>query len=355
MPTAPSILVLFNEPVLPRDHPESESEVDVLETAADVARTLTTAGFTVRKLGISLDPQPLIDEVKQARPDAVFNLFEGVPTQLGTEVGVASLLEWLNLPYTGCPSACLSLGRDKMMSKHLLAGAGLPTAKYAVVDRVPIPEWTSGWPAFVKPALQDASVGIDQGSVVTNVNELEARAKYILDKFGPPLLVEEFVGGREFHVNVIEEGIGAYRPLTVLPFAEIAFREARPDWWPVYTYTAKWDEKSAEYRDSPLVAPVELPPEPTAQLRDLAMRAFRLFQCRDFARIDVRMDAAGGFRIMEMNPNPYLISLALVKGLEAVGRSHEQLVVQMSLAAIARRGTPVAPGAIAMPVGALSA
>jgi D-alanine-D-alanine ligase len=185
---------------------------------------------------------------------------------------------------------------------------------------------------------------------VTNANELEARAKYILDKFGPPLLVEEFVGGREFHVNVIEEGIGAHRPLTVLPLAEIAFREARPDWWPVYTYTAKWDEKSAEYRDSPLVAPVELPPEPTAQLRDLAMRAFRLFQCRDFARIDVRMDSAGDFRIMEMNPNPYLISLALVKGLEAVGRSHEQLVVQMSLAAIARRGTPVAPGAITLPV-----
>src|SRR6266850_7871146 len=127
MPTAPSILVLFNEPVLPRDHPVSESEVDVLETAADVVRVLTAAGFAVRMLGISLDPQPLIDEVKQSRLNAVFNLFEGVPTQLGTEVSVAALLEWLNLPFTGCPSACLSLGRDKVSSKHLLAGAGLPT------------------------------------------------------------------------------------------------------------------------------------------------------------------------------------------------------------------------------------
>jgi D-alanine-D-alanine ligase len=355
MPAAPSILVLYNEPVLPRDHPESESEVDVLDTAADVFKTLTAAGFAVRKLGIGLDPQPLVDEVKQSRPDAVFNLFEGVPTQLGTEVGVASLLEWLNISYTGCPAACLALGRDKAMTKHLLTGAGLPTAKYVVVDRAPVPEWTGGWPAFVKPAMQDASVGIDQGSVVRNAAELEARARYVFDRFGPPLLIEEFVGGREFHVNVIEEGIGAERPLTVLPFAEIAFREARPDWWPVYTYTAKWNESSDEYRDSPLQAPVELPPEPTEQLRDLARRAFRLFQCRDLARIDVRMDSSGGFRIMEMNPNPYLISLALVKALEAVGRTHEQLVVQMALAALDRGGKPVAPGIITVPRSALPA
>jgi D-alanine-D-alanine ligase len=355
MPTAPSVLVLFNEPVLPRDHPESESEVDVLDTAADVVKTLNTAGFAVRKLGISLDPQPFIDEVKQARPDAVFNLFEGVPTQLGTEVGVASLLDWLNLSYTGCPAACLSLGRDKALTKHLLAGAGLPTAKYAVVDRVPFSEWTGGWPAFVKPAMQDASVGIDQGSVVRNAAELEARARYVLDRFGPPLLIEEFIGGREFHVNVIEEGIGPERLLTVLPFAEIAFREPRPDWWPVYTYTAKWDEKSTEYQDSPLVAPVELTPALTAELRELALRAFRLFQCRDFARIDVRMDSAGAFRIMEMNPNPYLISLALVKGLESTGRTHERLVVQMALAALARGGKIVEPGTLVPPVAAMSA
>lgn len=346
MPPPPAILVLFNEPVLPRDHPESESEIDILETVADVVKVLSAAGFAVRQLGISLDPQPLLDDLKRSPPDAIFNLFEGVPTRPEAEVAVAALLEWLNVPFTGCPSTCLALGRNKVGSKHLLAGAGLPSAKYMVVDGEPIPDWMNGWPAMVKPALQDASVGIDQGSVVTDAAQLAARVRFLLKTFGPPVLVEEFIGGREFHVNVIEEGLGPNQTVTILPFAEIAFGAARPDWWPVYTYTAKWDEQSAEYKDCPLVAPVELPAEPAARLRDLAARAFRLFQCRDFARIDVRMTATGEFRILEMNPNPYLISLALVRGLEAVGRSHEQMVVQMALAALARGGKSVAPGTI---------
>lgn len=342
----PSILVLFNEPVLPPDHPESASEADILETVGDVEKVLAAAGFAVRRLGVSLDPRPLLDEVRRDRPDVVFNLFEGVPTRPGTEVSVASLLEWLDLPFTGCPSACLSLGRNKVAGKHLLSAAGLPTARYAVAERGAIPEWTLGWPAIVKPATQDASVGIDQGSVVADQAGLAARVRHVLDAFGPPALVEEFVGGREFHVNVVEDGPGA---LTVLPFAEIAFRAARPDWWPVYTYTAKWDENSAEYADCPLVAPVELPPEPAARLRDLAARAFRLFGCRDLARIDARMTAAGEFRVLEMNPNPYLISLALVRGLESVGRTHEHLVVQIALAALARGGKTVEPGSIVVP------
>jgi len=336
MPTPPSVLVLFNEPVLPPDHPESASELDILETVADTAKTLTDAGFNVRKLGINLDPQPLLDEVKRWRPDVIFNLFEGVPTRPGSEVAVASLLEWLELSFTGCPSACLALARNKVAGKHLLASGGLPTARFLVVVDDTIPEWTLGWPAMVKPALQDASVGIDQGSVVADSGQLALRVRFLLDRFGPPVLVEEFIGGREFHVNVIEDGIGPSRAITVLPFAEIAFREARPDWWPVYTYTAKWDETSAEYADCPVVAPVELPAEAAALLCDLASRAFRLFGCRDFARIDVRMTASGEFRVLEMNPNPYLISLTLVRGLEAVGRLHEQMVIAMVRAAIAR-------------------
>lgn len=352
MSSQPSILVFFNEPVLPRTDPESESEADVLETVADVERILIDAGFDVRRLGVGYDPRPLLEEVRRSRPDAVFNLFEGVPPCPGSEVAAASLLEWLGLSITGCPSACLSLGRDKAVSKHLMCSAGLPTARFAVTESVPAPEWSGGWPAIVKPARQDASVGIDQGSIVTDQVRLAARVNLVLEKFGPPVIVEEFIGGREFHVNVIEEGTGPNRARTVLPFAEIAFHEARPDWWPAYTYTAKWDVNSAEYADSPLHAPIFLPPDMTTRLRELAIRAFRLFGCRDFARIDVRMTADGEFRVLEMNPNPYLISLALVNGLEAVGRTHEQLVVQMALAALARGGREVPPGTIRFPAGA---
>lgn len=348
----PSVLVLYNEPVLPSDHPEAPSEYDVLDTVADTVKVLRAAGFTVRQLGINVDPLPLLEELKTNRPDAVFNLFEGIATQTATEVSVAALLEWLNIPFSGCPSLSLALGRDKIRTKHLLAAAGLPTPEYVVIEQLPIPAWTAGWPAIVKPALQDASVGIDQGSVVENQGQLEERVRHVLGSYGGPVLVEQFLSGREFHVNAIEDGVD--RSLVVLPLAEIAYRETSDAWWPVYTFTAKWNPDSEEYKASPLVAPVELPPEQTAVLRDITTRAFRLLQCRDFARLDVRMSENGQFFILEANPNPYLNSLALVKGLEAIGRTHERFLVEMTTNTIARGGKSIPPGTITIPVGVVT-
>ncbi|HJZ60141.1 MAG TPA: hypothetical protein VKE74_34685 [Gemmataceae bacterium] len=349
----PRILVLYNEPVLPPEHPDAGSEHDVLDTVTNTVRVLTAAGFAVRRLGINYDPRPLLDELRDHRPDAIFNLFEGLATQTGTEGSVAALLEWLNVPFTGSPSVALALGRDKVRTKHLLSAAGLITPDYAVIDRLPVPKWDCEWPAIVKPAYQDASVGIDQRSVVTTQEQLEERVRYILSAYGPPVLVERFVFGREFHVNLIEDGPGEGpgRPLIVLPLAEIEFDRRDPDRWPIYSFNAKWFEDSDEHKAAPLRAPVEIPPEPAARLRDLSARAFRLLQCRDYARLDVRMAADGTFHVLEVNPNPYLNSLALVNGLLAIGRTHEQLLVDLALNAIARGGACVPEGAIRVPFG----
>jgi D-alanine-D-alanine ligase len=346
----PPVLVLFNKPVLPPNHPEAGSEYDILETVADTAKILVAAGFDVRQLGIDRDPRPLLDELRDYPPLAVFNLFEGLATQPGTEVSVAGLLEWLGLSFTGCPTPALVWGRDKVRTKHLLAAAGLPTAPYLVVETESVPEWSGGWPAIAKPALQDASVGIDQGSVVTSQAELAARVELLLDRYGPPVLVEKFVTGRELLVHVIETG-GSPR---ALPASEIAFTSDKSDRWPVYTFTAKWDEGSDEFKAAKVVAPVALPADVFARAADLAVRAYRLLQCRDYARLDLRTDADGNFYVLEVNPNPYLNSLALVKGLEAVGRTHEWFVVNITLDAIARGGGRVPPGAITIPVGVIA-
>lgn len=345
----PRILVLYNEPVLPTDHPHAGSEHDIYDTVADTAKILKAAGFDTAKLGINHDPRPLLDELKRNPPAAVFNLFEGLATRPETEVAAAALLEWLEVPFTGCPSACLALGRDKVRTKHLLAAVGLPTPEYVVVEELPVPRWRRGWPVIVKPAAQDASVGIDQDSVVTSQKQLAARVDHVLANFGPPALVERFVAGRELHVNMIDgPAAGPGRPPLVLPPAEIAFEDT-PGRWPVYTFTAKWHEDSDEYRTAPLKAPVHLPAADFARLKAVGERAYRALGCRDYARIDVRMDAGGKFYILEMNPNPYLNSLALVNGLAAVGRTLEQLVVEMTLAAITRGGKPVPADGIRVP------
>ncbi|QDU20449.1 D-alanine--D-alanine ligase family protein [Urbifossiella limnaea] len=349
----PRVLVLYNEPVLPASHPDAGAEHDILDTVADTFKIIQAAGFDARKLGINHDPRPLLDEVRDHRPDAVFNLFEGIPTQPGTEVSVAALLEWLNLPFTGCPSPCLSVGRDKVRSKHLLAAAGLPTAPYLVVpEGGPIPRWRRGWPAIVKPAAQDASVGIDQGSVVNTQAELAARVEYVRKTYGGDCLVEAFVFGRELHVNVIE--VAGARVPEVLPLAEIEFHDRRPGKWPVYTFTAKWDMESDEYKNAPLKAPVYIDEPLFKEVERIAVRAFRLFECRDYARLDVRLTAEGKFAVLEMNPNPYLNSLALVNGLMATNRTHEWVVTNMALAALARGGTRPAAGEVDVPVGVVT-
>ncbi|MCS6865491.1 MAG: hypothetical protein RMJ56_03635 [Gemmataceae bacterium] len=351
--TRPSILLLYNQPVLPLDHPEANSEHDILETAEDTYQILRDAGLAVQKLGIHYDPQPLLDTLRHNKPDAVFNLFEGLATQTGTEVSVAALLEWLNVPFTGCPSASLTFGRDKVRTKHLLAAAGIPTPNYMVIESLPAPPWPGHWPVIVKPVFQDASVGIDQESVVTSPRQLTERTAYLLERFGPPVLIEEFIFGREFHVNIIEERTSSSgRRPRVLPVTEVVFLGDDKALWPVYTFTAKWHEHSEEFAKSDIRTAITLPPQLQAQLEPIAHKAYHTLQCRDYARLDVRLDTNGQFYILEVNPNPYLNSITLVDGLKAIGRSHEWWVVEMALAALERGGIVVPEGVVRVPPSA---
>src|SRR5438067_2463811 len=160
--------------------PDDVPRFKLPDADADTAKTVAAAGCDVRQRGIDYDPRPLLDELRDRRPDAVFNLFEGLGTQPGTEVSVAALLEWLGVPFTGSPSPALGRGRDKVRTKHLLAAAGLPTPEYGVVEDGPVPHWPGGWPAIVKPGCQDASLGIEQASVVTCQEQLDERVRYVL-------------------------------------------------------------------------------------------------------------------------------------------------------------------------------
>ncbi len=334
----PRVLLIYNEPVLPPDHPDAPSEIDVLDTVNSVEKILNDAGLPVRKLGFARDPGVLLKELRDHPADVVFNLFEGLATQTETEISVAALLEWLNIPFTGSPSFAIALGRDKVRTKLLLQGAGIPTAPFAVVDKLPIPHWAHSWPAIVKPACQDSSVGIDQKSVVENQSDLEQRVASLLDRYGPPILVEQFVFGREFHANIVEEP-GSDRDSPVMfsvPLSEVRF-DCGPDLrWPIYTFAAKWDEDSAEYKASLLITPVWIEPHLWERVQHVTQLAYKLVGLRDYGRVDLRLADDGQPFILEVNPNPYLMCSMLVDGLAAVGRKHEQMVVDLIRLAASR-------------------
>jgi D-alanine-D-alanine ligase len=337
----PRVLVIYNDPVLPADHPDALSEIDVLETVSVAAQILEEANFPTRRLGIARDPQPLLDEIRDHRPDVVFNLFEGLADQTETEVSLAALLEWLRVPFTGAPSIAIALGRDKVRTKQLLQGAGLPTPEFQVIESGPALPWPFEWPAIVKPACQDCSVGIDQGSVVTNQRDLEERVALVLEDFGPPVLVEEFVFGRELHAHILEEPDGKGMPLrrVHLPLSEIGFDyPAGKRFWPIYSYDAKWKADSPEYLGTPMLAVAGLPAAQEERIKRCALQAYQLTGLRDLGRIDFRLGEDGRPSILEVNPNPYLHGDGLIDALSAIGRTHPQMIANMIWCALARAG-----------------
>src|SRR5262249_61843765 len=114
------------------------------------------------------------------------------------------ILEWRGAPYTGCPFQTLVLARSKHLAKRLFLAEGLPTAPFLVVEEAPLAACPLTFPVIVKPAQQDASVGVEQGSVATDLAGLNRRVQYVLEQFGPPVLVEEFIFGRELTVALVE-------------------------------------------------------------------------------------------------------------------------------------------------------
>jgi D-alanine-D-alanine ligase len=331
----PRVLILFNEPVLPLDHPDRGSEDDVLYSVKVVGESLKAVGIPSAAFGVTDDLAALVARLKVPDFDVVFNLYEGTADRSVTEVYLTGLLEWLGLSYTGCPSFTLSVARNKPMAKRLFQAAGIRTAEFAEVTTPEVHGWQA-FPAIVKPAAEDASVGIDQGAVVSTPAELLARVKYVIDQYGGSVLVERYVAGREIQVSLIDLN-GDDRPL-VLPFAEIAFKPTKGDTlWPIYTYTAKWHEESEEYKQAPVVVGVTLPDAVTAALKEVALRVYRLLGARDYARIDTRVTPDGEVFVLEMNPNPAVTSVMIDEGLPAVGSTYDKFIAALVRNAAARR------------------
>ncbi|HZU35093.1 MAG TPA: ATP-grasp domain-containing protein [Gemmataceae bacterium] len=342
---APRVLILYNEPTLSAAHPDYQAEADVLNTVEAVESNLTAGGYTVSRLGVSTEPQALLDRLHSGRPDVIFNLFEGTATHGNTEAYVAGLLDWLGIPFTGSPPEALALARPKHLVKHLLRGANLPTPGFVVVEQLPTQAWTLGWPAIVKPALQDASVGLDQGSVVTEQQQLDVRVAQLLNAYGPPVLVEQFVRGRELNVGVVE-----CPEFRTLPASEILFLDESPETWPILTYDAKWKDDSPACRLTPRRCPAELDSRLAERLAEQARQAFRLLGCRDYARVDFRVSAEGEPYILEVNPNPdFNPTAGLPAALAVAGIPHPQFTITLVENALRRsqaRGATRSPYAI---------
>jgi D-alanine-D-alanine ligase len=277
------------------------SEADTLNTVRASRTVLRGAGARVLELGLGPDPRPVLERLLRWPPDVVLNLCDAPLGDSALEPTLPAFLELLGIPYTGSPPAALALCRDKPAVKVRLRAAGIPTPGFAVVPPGRrLPAWDH-WPAIVKPASEDASCGIDRHSVVSCPRELRERVAFLHRRYRQPALVERFVAGRELNVSLV--GVGEPR---VLPFGEIDFSRMPDDRPRIVTFEAKWVAGRVEDRGTRAIAARPLPQGAAPRLRRHALSAWRITGCRDYARVDVRIDPRRGSFVLEVNANPDL-------------------------------------------------
>jgi D-alanine-D-alanine ligase len=311
-----------------------EEEMRLLETA------VRDAGHRVSTFNIADDVDQLLAAIARERPDAVMNLVEFFHDDFAHEHHVAAVFELLGVPYTGARPQALALCQNKAHAKALLVAAGLPTPRGVVVDvggAVPR-ELPLRFPMIVKPAYEDASGGIDAGSVVADRAALEARVAHVLAEHAMPAIVEEYIAGRELHCAIVGNDPPEALPLFEMVFADAVDDHGRP--LPkIITYRAKWDPFSRDfYAVDSRCPPLDLEPEVVAYVQGVAVRAYRALGCRDYARVDMRLDEATGEPyVLEVNPNPDLAKGdAFAQCVRASGRTYGRAVAEIVGFAVAR-------------------
>lgn len=280
--------------------PDAEEPDIVMD---QVARALESGGHQASIVTIRDDVTQMVATLKNERPDLVFNLVESFGDDiLGGLIGVAGLLDLLEIPYTGGGPGELYLQEDKALSKKLLAFEQVLYPDFA--SFAPDADFETGgklrMPLFVKPMRQEASLGIDERSLVRNTQELLERVVHIHKSIGDSALAEEFIEGREFYVGILGN-----QELVVFPPVEMDFSGLPEGSVRVMDNQAKFDESSERFRGTKAVL-AELEPELRAKLQKAAMDAYRALRVRDYGRIDMRLTDSGEIYVIEVNANCYL-------------------------------------------------
>jgi D-alanine-D-alanine ligase len=272
---------------------------------AQVAEALRARGHDASHLAIGDDVLPVIEALRAATPDLVFNLAESFQGKSALESAFAGLLNLLGMRYTGSSPSGLMLAGDKSLSKKVLGFHRVRTPEFATLYRGALDHAGDlRFPLIVKPPQEDASLGITEKSVVHDVRELLGRMDEMQQAYQQPVLVEEFIEGREFYVGVLGNAHAE-----ALPVIELDFSGAPAGALRIASWDVKWgDAERPQDAPSPIVSvvPTDLDPDLVARMQSTAVDAFQALRLRDYARIDMRVDAAGDAYVIEVNPNCYL-------------------------------------------------
>jgi len=312
------------------------AEWDSPVTIAAVESALSRLGKVVRLEAKEDFPERLRD----VRPDIVFNIAEGF-NGVNREAHVPAICEFFGIPYSGSDPFTLSLCLDKARTKETLTFHGIPTPRFTVVERIEDLDAAGKLqlPLFVKPVHEGSSKGITDENLCWDRSQLLRQTRFLLENYRQPVIVEEYLPGNEFTCAVLGNGETA----TVLPIVGMNFDALPKGALPIYSFDAKfvWDRP-----ENPLdifQCPARITRDLQASIERVTLDAFRVLGCRDWARIDVRLDAAGVPNVLEVNPLPGILpdpadNSCLPKAARAAGIGYEELIQSCLRYAAARQG-----------------
>lgn len=243
------------------------------------------------------------EKLKALKPDLVFNIAEGF-NGISREAQIPAMLDLLGIPYTGSDPLTLAICLDKARTKEILSYYGIPNSRFITVSsEEEIKKIDFEFPFIVKPVSEGSSKGIFSSSFVKNSEELAIQVKKIVNEYNQPALVEEFLPGREFTCAIL----GNDDEAEVLPIVEIKFEDFPDDFVPLYSYEAKWILDNKENPLNVFECPANISKELEETIKSTVLKAYKVLRCKDWSRIDVRLDKNNVPNIIEINPLPGIL------------------------------------------------
>ncbi|MGD0336262.1 MAG: ATP-grasp domain-containing protein [Candidatus Omnitrophota bacterium] len=306
------------------DPPDANAEFDHPSTIGVIAKAIESCGFKVKRIGNAND---LMEKIDSLSVDIVFNISEGISGR-NRESQVPILLEMAGIPFVGADALTLGVTLDKIMAKKIFIAEKLPTPKFFSVDNAE--ELTNAdhckFPLIVKPRFEGSSKGLSEDSRVKNMEELKKQVAFVTSTYKQPALVEEFISGQEFTVAIVGND-----PAEVMPVVQIKIDGRLQLEDKFYTF-ARITSDRLEY-----ICPAHITKEMENKLKDLALRAFKAVECRDFGRVDFRVDKDSNPYVLEINPLPSLstedVFMIVAK---RIGLTYEEIIGKILNSAIKR-------------------
>jgi len=310
------------------------AEDAIIEEIGAVENAVQTLGHQPYVMAIHDEILAVMHWLHEIRPDVVFNLCESVYGNTCWEMNIPALLDLFRIPYTGSSPLTLGLCQDKGKVKDILQSQGILTPRYKIFDRGVGPVKGNIFPIIVKPLHEDGSLGISKESVVFDNEALSRQIQYVIEKYHQPALVEEFIDGRELNAGLLEND----GKVGVLPISEIDYSEFPEGVPKICGYEAKWMTDSIEYQKSKPICPAPLEWVVKKRVEHIAVKAFKLFGCRDYARVDIRIDRNGKIYVLEVNPNPDISpESGMTRAIKVQGMTYEDFIGALLERALQRK------------------